>query len=182
LAKRFPDRAVLAIEPIPENFSVLKSIVERNKLDNVELVPVAVGEKKETLEMILPKNGKVKMQGLAHVVHDSIDEWNVGDKFEVLCERLDDVAGERKIAGIKMDVENFEYFALKGGEVMIDRDRPVIYLELWENKNRDLCFEFLRLKHYKIYVMLNGKLTPFDPASHKKQNFICKYEKERPVL
>lgn len=182
LAKRFPDRKVMAIEPMPENFSVLKSVVERNKLNNVELVPVAVGEKKENMEMVLPKNGKVKMQGLAHVVHESIDEWNEGDKFDVLCERLDDIAGERKIAGIKMDVENFEYFALKGGEAMIDRDRPVIYLELWENKNRDLCFEFLRLKHYKIYVTINGALVPFDPASHKKQNFICKFEKEKPVL
>lgn len=182
LAKRFPDRKVLAIEPMPENFSVLKSVVDRNGLKNVELIPVAVGEKKETLEMVLPKNGKVKMQGLAHVVHESIDEWNDGDKIEVLCERLDDIAGDRVIAGIKMDVENFEYFALKGGERMIIRDRPVIYLELWENKNRDLCFEFLRLKHYKIYIILDGQLVPFDPASHKKQNFICKYEKERPVL
>ncbi|NOQ75341.1 MAG: FkbM family methyltransferase [Crocinitomix sp.] len=172
LATRFKDRKILAIEPMPDNFSILKQIVDKNKLDNVVLVPSAVGDEKAVLKMVLPLNGKVKMQGLAHVVHDSIDEWNEGEQIDVNCERLDDIANGEKIAGIKMDIENFEYFALKGAVDLLKRDKPVVYLELWENENRDKCFEFLRSLNYQAFIQTDNGLIPFDPASHQKQNFI----------
>ena len=174
LAKRFGDRKVYAVEPMPNNFSVLKEIVESNNLANVELVPSAVGDEKTILEMVLPVNGKVKMQGLAHVVHDSIDEWNEGEKINVSCERLDDIASGERIAGIKMDIENFEYFALKGATSILKEYKPVVYLELWDNENRDKCFEFLRTLDYSAFVQVEDQLIPFDPSSHKKQNFIFK--------
>lgn len=174
LSKEFPDRKVYAIEPMPDNFSVLKEMTERKKLGNVILIPNAVGAKKETLKMVLPLNGKVKMQGLAHVVHDSIDEWNEGEQIDVVCDRLDDMFKEEKIAGIKMDIENFEFFALQGAADILKRDHPVVYLELWENENRDKCFELLRSIGYVAYVQVKDKLVSYNPQSHKKQNFIFK--------
>jgi len=174
LSKKFPLRKIYAIEPMPDNFSVLKAIVDKNKLSNVVLHQVAVGEESATIQMVLPLNGKVKMQGLAHVVHDSIDEWNVGEKIEVSCVRLDDLAVDDPIAGIKMDIENFEFFALKGGLQILSVHQPVVYLELWANENRDKCFEFLRSLNYLPYVNISDKLVPFDPATHHKQNFIFK--------
>jgi len=174
LSKGFPDRKIFAVEPMPDNFSILKELVEKQQLKNVELVPCAVGEEKTVLEMVLPLNGKVKMQGLAHVVHESIDEWNEGEIIQVQCELLDDIAAGEKIAGIKMDIENFEYFALKGATHILSEHKPIIYLELWENENRDKCFEFLRLMKYTAYVQIDGELIPFDPVGHKKQNFIFK--------
>jgi len=174
LAKRFPDRKVYSIEPMPDNFSILSEIKNENKLENVTLIPNAVGEVNETLEMVLPIRGKVKMQGLAHVVHDSIDEWNEGEKISVNCERLDDLCSGKKVAGIKMDIENFEYYALKGATRILSEDKPVVYLELWANENRDKCFEFLRSLGYKAFVKINDQLVPFDPQSHQKQNFIFK--------
>lgn len=174
MATRFPEKKVFAIEPMPDNFSVLKEITEKNNLDNVVLIPNAVGEKTEVIKMILPLNGKVKMQGLAHVVHESIDEWNEGDVIEVNCETLDGISDGEKVAGIKMDIENFEYFALRGAATILERDKPVVYLELWANENRDKCFEFLRSLGYQAYVQIDNELIPFDPAGHKKQNFIFK--------
>ncbi len=174
LSTQFKDRKIIAIEPMPDNFAILKQIVDRNKLTNVELVPSAVGDEKTVLKMVLPLNGKVKMQGLAHVVHDSIDEWNEGEQIDVNCERLDDIANGEPIAGIKMDIENFEYFALKGAQNLLKKDKPVVYLELWENENRDKCFEFLRSLNYQAFIQTETGLIPFDPASHKKQNFIFK--------
>ena len=143
LSKRFPERKILAIEPMPDNLAVLRAMISNYSLKNVEVVPYAVGEEETVLKMVLPVNGKVKMQGLAHVVHDSIEEWNEGDQFEVKCVRLDDLVKESPVAGIKMDIENFEYFALKGGENLLRAFKPVVYLELWANENRDLCFKFL---------------------------------------
>lgn len=174
LAKQFPARKIYAIEPMPDNFKTLQVIAIKNQLVNMELFQIAVGEESGTVEMVLPVNGKVKMQGLAHVVHDSIEEWNEGEKFKVPCLTLDEVAAGNPIAGIKMDIENFEYFALKGATQLLTEFKPVIYLELWENENRDKCFEFLRTLGYLVFVQMDGELVPYDPASHTKQNFIFK--------
>lgn len=174
LSKYFPDRKIFAIEPMPDNFDVLAAIVAKQNLSNVELCQVAVGEETTLIEMVLPVNGKVKMQGLAHVVHDSIEEWNDGEKINVNCVRLDDLAQGEPIAGIKMDIENFEYFALKGAVHILSIHQPIVYLELWANENRDKCFEFLRILKYLPYVNIDSQLVPFDPATHKKQNFIFK--------
>ena len=174
LANKFPDVEILAIEPLPNNFSILSKIIKRYKLKNVKTFQLAVGNEESEVEMVLPLNGKVKMQGLAHVVHESIDEWNVGDKFKVKCKRIDDIVGQQKIAGIKMDIENFEYFALLGAQEMLKRDEPIIYLELWENKNRDKCFEFLTELNYLPYVMHKNNLVIFNKNVHQKQNFIFK--------
>jgi hypothetical protein len=106
------------------------------------------------------------------VVHDSIDEWNEGDQFEVKCVRLDDLVKDAPVAGIKMDVENFEYFALKGGGKLLRAYKPVVYLELWANENRDLCFKFLEGLGYQPFVQIDGDLVAFDPSIHTKQNFI----------
>lgn len=174
LSHRFPDKKILAVEPMPSNFVVLKQITEKYALTNVELIPLAVGESKKDVEMVLPVDHKVKMQGLAHVVHDSIKEWNEGEIVTVQCDTIDQIAGQTKIAGIKMDIENFEYFALKGATRVLLRDKPVIYLELWDNENRANCFKLLQEIDYGIFVCDQGKLIAYNPAVHQKQNFIFK--------
>ena len=172
LSKRFADRKIYSIEPMPDNLKVLNKIIKNYQLNNVEIKPLAVGNENTNLEMVLPLNGKVKMQGLAHVVHDSIDEWNEGKKFTVKAVRLDDEFSDTLIAGIKMDIENFEFFALEGGSDLIRKNKPSIYLELWPNENRDKCFEFLEKIGYKTYAVEHDKLVLFNPSIHKKQNFI----------
>ena len=174
LAKKFPNKKVFSIEPMPNNLTVLNKIIAHYNLKNVEVKSIALGEKKEEIEMVLPLYGKVKMQGLAHVVHDSIDEWNEGEKIKVQCETLDNLFSGTPISGIKMDIENFEYFALKGGEQILKKNHPVVYLELWENSNRTQCFDFLASLGYFPFVNENNNLVAFNPLKHKKQNFIFK--------
>ncbi len=176
LSKTFPKSQVLAIEPMPSNLSILMKVKQHFQLDNVEIVPTAVGDKdNQEIEMVLPLNGKVKMQGLAHVVHDSITEWNEGEKFKISSDTLDKVCEGRTVAGIKMDIENYEIFALKGAIKLLEKDHPVVYLELWENENRDLCFDFLKSLGYKAFVNSNSGLIEFNPEIKNKQNFIFVY-------
>jgi len=172
LAKKFPTKTIYAIEPMPDNLHVLNKIVISKKLNNVVVLPVAVGQKNEVLDMVLPLNGKVKMQGLAHVVHESIEDWNEGDKIKVDCLTLDKQFVDKSISGIKMDIENFEYFALLGGKKMIENHKPIIYLELWPNENRKQCFDFLNALNYNAHVVINNQLIKYNPTKHTKQNFV----------
>src|SRR5690606_25170698 len=91
LSTRFPQTKIHAFEPMPDNLDVLKRITQKYALKNVIVHPYALGETSGILKMILPHNGKTKMQGLSHVKHDSIKEWNEGEEFEVEAKTLDEL-------------------------------------------------------------------------------------------
>jgi FkbM family methyltransferase len=172
LSKSLKVSKIHAFEPVPSNLIILKKIIAKYRLKNIELYPFALGDKKGSVEMVLPYYGRTIMQGLSHVVHDSINEWNEGERFDVSIDKLDNLFQGRRIQGIKMDVENFEYFVLKGGEQLIDQNSPIIYTELWDNENRVNCFEFLIAKGYQTFVIEGEKLVPFQIDKHLSQNFI----------
>ena len=171
LATKHPNRKIISFEPESINFEVLAKISNKFQLDNVTLIQKALGDAPGKAKMILPIQGKTKMQGLAHIKHETIELWNEGEEYEVEIDTLDTLFENQKIAAIKMDVENFEFFVLKGGQKIIERDRPVIYVELWDNENRVKCFEFIRCLGYQVYVLENNILTLFDSTIHKQHNF-----------
>lgn len=172
LAERFPNDTIHAFEPMPDNLAVLRKILKKNKLNNVCVYDFAVGDSEGLVKMILPENGKTKEQGLSHVKHDSITEWNEGIEFEVPCKLLDTVLDGKKIQGIKMDVENFEYFALKGAENLLKTQKPIIYTELWDNENRTKSFDLLTAIGYKTFVVEDNTLVLHQKGIHTQQNFI----------
>ena len=64
LAKKVPNSTIHAFEPIPENLSVLTKIISKFNLNKIKVHHTAVGDHEGEVKMILPKNGKTKMQGL----------------------------------------------------------------------------------------------------------------------
>lgn len=172
LANKLPNSTVHAFEPIPDNLSVLKRIIAKFNLQKIKIHEVAVGETSGNVQMILPHQGKTKMQGLSHVKHESITEWNEGEEFNVPLNTLDNLLNGEPIQGIKIDIENFEYYALKGGKRILESNHPIIYAELWDNENRSNCIDLLTSMNYKPHVIVNNELTVFDETQHKNQNFI----------
>lgn len=172
LSSNFPQNPILAIEPMPDNLYVLNQLKSKYGWKNVEIIPSAVGREEGSVTMILPNNGKTKMQGLSHVKCDEITEWNEGEEVQVAMTTLDQIAEGRKVLGIKMDVENYEYEALLGASQILTESKPVLYLELWDNENRQKCFSYLQEMGYSVLIVSGGKLQKFDPAKHTHQNFI----------
>lgn len=174
LSRHVPKSMVHSIEPIPVNFAVLGRIVKRYKLSNVLLYPIALGQQPGFLKMVLPYNGKTKMQGLSHVKHESIVDWNEGEEFEVPVKTLDELFIDQPIQAIKIDIENFEYFAFLGGRALLEKYHPIVYAELWDNENRTNSFKLLTEIGYSIFVVVNEQLVPFEEGKHVTQNFIFK--------
>lgn len=172
LAKKLPTSTIHAFEPMPDNLSILKRVVNKFKLKNVHIHDIALGDTVGTATMILPLQGQTVMQGLSHIKHDSIKDWNQGKEFQVKIECLDNVLQDEAIQAIKIDIENFEYFALKGAENIIALNKPIIYAELWDNNNRKQCFEYLQTLGYQAYVNHKSKVTSYDENDHQTQNFI----------
>ncbi len=170
-SKSFPATNIIAFEPEFTNLRVLKSTCSKYHLNNVTIHDCALGEQEGVVRMILPNWGKTKMQGLSHIKHESIDTWNEGEEFSVQMKTLDQLFPDTKVQAIKLDVENYEYFVLKGGEKLIQRNLPLIYVELWDNENRQKCFQFIQDYGYQIYVLVDNVLEPFNPDKHAHHNF-----------
>jgi FkbM family methyltransferase len=173
LARKANQGKVFAFEPIPDNISTLKRVIRFHKLQNVQLFECALGNERKQVEMVLPVVSAVKMQGLAHVIDQSITEFNEGITFSVPQYRLDDLPelNVLEIDAIKIDVENFEYQVFMGAKQLILKNKPVIYCELWDNENRQQCFRLMAEIGYRVYVLSNRQLEPFDNSKHRTQNF-----------
>ncbi len=173
LSRKVPEGKVYSFEPVPPNFTTLEKVVNHYKCPNVELYNFAVGNEHTEIEMVLPEVNNVKMQGLSHVVHDDLPDFNEGRRYSAPLRRLDDMnfLYEQKIDGIKLDVENFEYFVLKGGSNLLSRDKPVIYAELWDNENRTKCFQLMKELNYSVLFLKNNQLIPFKQGKDETQNF-----------
>jgi len=173
LSKKIKQGKVFAFEPMPDNIRTLKKIIRFFKLTNVQLFEIALGNENKEIEMVLPVVSTVKMQGLAHVVDDSITEFNDGIRFKVPQVKLDDIDELKNvpIKAIKIDVENFEYQVFCGAKNLIIKNKPSIYCELWDNENRQNCFAFFKEIGFDIKVLINGKLEHFDNKKHHAQNF-----------
>jgi FkbM family methyltransferase len=161
MAREKRNAIVYAFEPVPENITALKAVIQFYRLPNVKIFPIAVGENNGSLQMILPEQAGAKMQGLSHVVNESNEK---GKLFSVPVQKLDDVdqlIAISKVAAIKIDVENFEYYVLKGGVALLKKHRPIIYCELWDNDFRRACMELIISLDYEVRVFENGKLCAF---------------------
>jgi FkbM family methyltransferase len=172
LANKLPNTTIHAFEPMPTNVSVLKRIIAKFKLKTTKIHEVALGDESGTAKMVLPVNGQTVMQGLSHIKHETITEWNEGKEVDVRLDKLDNILNGQPVQAIKIDVENFEYFALKGANRIIESNKPIIYAELWNNENRSKCFEYLQSFSYSIFVGENNQIVPFDSSKHHTQNFI----------
>lgn len=172
MVRHFKQAQIWAFEPIPDNLRVLRNMLAGTDENRYRIFETALGARKGYTKMVLPEIDKVHMQGLSHVLHDSIDDFNDGRHYKVEMDTLDNLIPEDQvISGIKLDVENFEYFVLLGGRALIDRDHPVIYTELWDNENRYQCIEFLESLGYQTKVCAGKKLVKYEKGAFKGQNF-----------
>ncbi len=176
LAKAIKGVTVFSFEPMANNIAAFKRIINYFKLQNVKLFEIALGNAEGEAEMVMPVISNVRMQGLSHVVHDTITENNEGERFKVPLVMLDKmeelINAKRRISAIKIDVENFEFFVLDGAKNLISRHKPIVYAELWENENREKCFTLFNNLNYKTFVVVDNTTIEYDSAKHKTQNFI----------
>lgn len=175
LAKNFPNSTIFSFEPLTLNMDTLKRIKRKFNLKNIHEYQVAVGEESGRTEMVMPVINQVPMHGLSHVLHDGNMENNSGFTYTVPMVSLDGFRDLQKagkpVTAMKIDVENFEYFVLKGGEKLIAKDRPVIYCELWDNDNRKKCVGLLKDLGYAAFVLNKKDLVPYESAEVEKHNF-----------
>ena len=163
-AKTSPKTTIYAVEPIPQNRQALKRVITHFQLKNVEVINTALGDRNGNISMIMPRVNHANMQGLCHVIEADRKEM-AGEICEVLMQKMDDIPILKnldRIDAIKIDVENYEYFVLKGGQTLLAKHRPLMYCELWNDERRKLCIEFMQNLGYQVMIYKKGELIKYN--------------------
>lgn len=120
---------IIAIEPIPATFTLLKKNLSRSDVNNnIKAYNFAVGN----------KEGTALMQGIHNFLAGSFiaDSYpNAGQDFSIKIpiKTLDDVFDSfnlERVDFMKIDIEGYELFALEGAKKILDSFKPIVYLEM----------------------------------------------------
>ncbi len=153
---------VFTFEPVPDTLKELRSNVVKNKVENqVKIIPKALSSKAGTMYIT------TEYHSSNYITNANSEQ----QKTMIRVTTIDNFAKQEKIKRIdmiKMDIEGHELEALKGAQRSIERFRPKILIEIYENKtefndrqmaNASEIFTFLAQFGYE-YVIVgdNGKV------------------------
>jgi FkbM family methyltransferase len=169
-----PQGAVIAFEPNKKLYMELLDTLAINKCSNVIPISRALGdsEKRVVLNNIRIEQGPI--------------QDGVGDLIETT--RLDSLNIDN-LSIIKMDIENYEYFALKGAQNTILKNRPVIIFECWidadykrsepkKKANFDRVISLIESLGYEIYVIYCNDFIAFPiEATGELENYKKNFKK-----
>lgn len=174
---------VVGLEPIPSHADFCRRNVELNGLVNVEILPYALWDKAELLEMALHGDDSRHLGG-AHIVPE---DGGGQPTQKVQCLAFDKLveSGEVDLPNlrlIKMDIEGTEPFALDGMTKTLETTRPVLALEMntyclgWFGLGPTAIWDRLRALDYRIMALpgekqheVLGGLKPPWPATSLRE-------------
>lgn len=139
---------VYSFEPAKENFEHLRKLVTFNKLSNVKLHQKAIGE----------KDGKAYLKfDESYPMGSCISNAPVGN-YKVDIISLDSFILKnlnKKPDIVKMDIEGFEFKALKGMDKIINLYHPILFIDIHRRigENECSCTTFLEKRGYKLKVL-----------------------------
>ena len=141
---------IYSYEPNERNFKVLKKNIENNKLKNIKILNFGLGENEE----VLIGNSNTKGE-LFQTSGFALNKDNKKGE-RVLVKKGDDVLQlKNKTLTIKIDVEGFEFFVLKGLKRTLINNWCILQIEIWE-KNNDEVHSFLKSLDYKMINLIDG--------------------------
>ncbi len=121
-------QAVYSFEPSPSTFVYLQQNVEASRQQNVTLANLGLGRESGNFELTFAKNNR--SGGFV----SNLTQASQGHQIEsIRIHKGDDWVRAQDIARIdfiKIDVEGFEQHVLEGLAETLQRDRPVVVLEL----------------------------------------------------
>jgi FkbM family methyltransferase len=133
-------RAVVSFEANPKTFEALSETIRVNGLSNVGARNQAVSN----------HAGRVRI----HTEHapDSLNLAYVTPSANgaIVAVRLDDVSCDGKVTLIKVDVEGHEFEVLAGAAQLLQRDRPVLCIEMHHRRDMARVGGWLARRGYVI--------------------------------
>ncbi len=156
---------VFSFEPSPYNFRKAEQNLSLNKLQNIHLINRGLGNERKEAFLY---NVNTTNSGMRRLLRQDPQKDSY-EKTKVEIDTLDNCMFELSIPSpdlIKIDVEGYEYNVLLGGKETLQRDKPVLFIELDDNNLREQgsnakeLVEFLIPLQYKLVNANDG--SPVD--------------------
>lgn len=120
-AKAFPNYQIICYEPVSLLTTIIHKVVSFFNVKNAIIKHLALGETNQIVPIKTPIIQGVKKQGLSYI-DVSVERTDENHISQFLVEQVQMVSLDSDllsdellpIAGIKVDVENFEFFVLRG--------------------------------------------------------------------
>lgn len=156
-----PGGRVVALEPEPANYALLRVNLARADVSAVECVRAAASASTGATRLSLsPAN-----TGDHRTLYAASWERTI----EVPCVRLDDLLrADARVDLIKIDIQGSEHLALAGAEKLVARSHPLVVVEFWPTGIRDLGEDPMAvLRYYRSlgYAHTLFELPDLDPAT-----------------
>lgn len=164
-----PDGArVVSFEPIPENLEYLRRNLAQNGADGVTLEECAVGEREGSITIYTSRQS---------IGTHSASAQNAGNAEgrEVPMTSVDAYTAANGVGPVdllKVDVEGYDGFVLRGAERVLSEDGPALFVELVPSHLKNCGFEprdFVELLfgHYDDVWMVNEPRHTITPCTRQ---------------
>ena len=149
IAQLVPEGLVYAFEPQNIIFENLCANISINSLTNCICEKFALSDNNNEI-LCAPNSDFLKLENFgASVLEKSKNNFNYSVPVETLDNKFSDL---QRLKLLKMDIEGMELNALKGGENLIKRTQPFLYLENdGKGENSKKLIEYLCNLDYKLY-------------------------------
>lgn len=161
VAKMKKNVKVFAFEPIPETFVSLKENIKINHIQTIKAFNFgfSIEEKEFFFYYDLKDSGSASLANLSGSAHVK--------RIACSIKKLDDFITKTKvkIGCLKCDVEGAELFVFKGGIKTLEKQKPIIFVEMlrkWTakfNYNPNDTIALLENIGYTCYIAKNGRLV-----------------------
>jgi len=145
---------IYAIEPVPQNFELLKRNISINGYKNIKVFNFAIGDKNGTEKLYL--SNKSNWHSII-----AFDEQGSGKAIDVTIITIDTFLKDKQYPSlIRMDVEGYEDKIIRGMMETLKKDRPLkLFIEIHPHimKRDDVVFLFNILKLYKFEITMIAK-------------------------
>jgi FkbM family methyltransferase len=113
---------VIAIEPVPDNVTLLKKNVAANGYSNVIIHEVAIGAENGTAKIYMSSESNLASLFFQKRLNKSVDVplWTLDTFLE----------GEDRVDYIQMDVEGYEVEVIKGMLGILKKHKPALFVEI----------------------------------------------------
>jgi len=178
-----PNGCVVAIEPNPDNCRSIREHLDLNRVTTrVEIVPVGVGDESAAGELVVRKEG-TGTGTLDHHISDQIISEGAYDVVPVDVYTIDELVDEWDLPVpdvVKLDVEGFEFQALRGMANTVRASNPSLYIEIHgaggveKDANISRVVDLLRDWDYQIvHVETNTPITRQNARVAREGHIYC---------
>ncbi|MFC6996774.1 FkbM family methyltransferase [Rufibacter roseus] len=151
-----PTGKVLAVEPVPLFGRIWAENVRASGINNLTLLPYALGGENTTIEMGTPLRNGLVHHGMTKIASSANEEY--AQTYQVEMRVPDELfAGLDRLDFIKCDVEGYEHQVFQHLQETIKKFKPLIQTELNGAENRQKVVAILTSLGYGVYTLTAGQ-------------------------